>query len=304
MGPYETTDSGNRFILVVTDLLSKWVEAFPLGSSTTKQIGIKLEEEVFSRYGYPRTIITDNGPQFTNTYWNNLCQSQWKVEHWTTATYHPQANPTERRNQEIKKGLRIQLHGRPPNTWDRCLHRVLFTLRRRRNAATRMTPAEVLTGRNLAAPGYWQGPLEPAAHPHRRQRVRLAARNIRNYQAARFPQRGVLPTYRPGQLVLTRNHIRRNMGEKWSGPYEVNRSAGHTTYYINTGQTIVKRHVKDIRPAPTARDPPTPPTREATPPPAPVAAPRRIISQRQLDFGPDIHQPVDDAVSEGGGLSP
>ena len=101
MGPYPMTGRRKRFILVVTDLFSRWVEAFALGSSEAPVLTKKLEEEVFYRWGYPRVIISDNGPQFLSQIWNLACE-KWQVHHWTTAIYHPQANPTERSNQEIK----------------------------------------------------------------------------------------------------------------------------------------------------------------------------------------------------------
>lgn len=102
MGPYPLTPKGRRYILVITDLLTKWVEAFPLRNSDALTITKTLEDEVFSRYGYPRRILSDNGPQFRSGVWINACD-KWKCTLWITPTYHPRANPTERRNQEIKK---------------------------------------------------------------------------------------------------------------------------------------------------------------------------------------------------------
>ena len=44
MGPYPRSSKGRRFILVATDMFSRWVDA-------TRDIRI-MEEEVFSRWGY------------------------------------------------------------------------------------------------------------------------------------------------------------------------------------------------------------------------------------------------------------
>ncbi|XP_033218334.1 uncharacterized protein LOC117173800 [Belonocnema kinseyi] len=49
MGPYPRTRYGNHFILVVTDLFTRWVEAFPLRASDAPRLTIILEEDIFAR---------------------------------------------------------------------------------------------------------------------------------------------------------------------------------------------------------------------------------------------------------------
>lgn len=61
------------FLLVVTDLLSRWLEAFLITNSKIKKMIYVLETEVFVRYGFSRNIFTDNGPQFTGTKWKRAC---------------------------------------------------------------------------------------------------------------------------------------------------------------------------------------------------------------------------------------
>ncbi|KAK9693750.1 Integrase zinc binding domain [Popillia japonica] len=121
----------------------------------------KGHPEIFQRFGYPRAILSDNGPQFTSIAWEAALR-KWQSLHWTTPIYHPRANPVERRNQELKKGLRIQLEGQTPDRWDGKLNHVLFNLRCRQNAATGYTPAKALFG---------FGTLQPALPPRRRHRT-------------------------------------------------------------------------------------------------------------------------------------
>lgn len=139
MGPYPETPSKNRFIFVTMEMFARWTEAQPLRYTTTRAIAQVLEREIFARYGYPKAILTDNGPQFTSKAFTRYCRT-WGTLHWTTAIYHPQANPTERRNQELKKGLRIQTLSNPRPDWEHHLAPVLFNLRCRENAATRTSP--------------------------------------------------------------------------------------------------------------------------------------------------------------------
>jgi transposase InsO family protein len=140
MGPYPRTNKGKTYILVATDCFSRWTEAYPLRTATTKNITETLKREFFSRFGYPRVCLSDNGPQFVS---NDMLSAieRWGVEGWTTPTYHPRANPVERRNQDLKKGLRMALTNGKHTTWDTKLAPILFAIRNRRNVQTGYPPS-------------------------------------------------------------------------------------------------------------------------------------------------------------------
>ena len=53
MGPLPITERGNKYILVVTDLFSKWVEAFPSQVTDGLTLTSILMDEVICRYGFP-----------------------------------------------------------------------------------------------------------------------------------------------------------------------------------------------------------------------------------------------------------
>lgn len=64
MGPYPRTSRGKTGILVVTDLFTRWVEAFAIPEATSSCTLHTLQAEVLSRYGYPRCLLVDNGGPF------------------------------------------------------------------------------------------------------------------------------------------------------------------------------------------------------------------------------------------------
>lgn len=66
MSPCPASPTGIRFILVIEDVYSRWVKAFPRPQVTAKEVVTTLEGEIFAHYGYPNIIITDNGEQFTS----------------------------------------------------------------------------------------------------------------------------------------------------------------------------------------------------------------------------------------------
>ena len=49
------------------------------------------------RWGLPKTIVSDNGRQFTSTDYQNWCQ-MFGIHPFYISAYHAQANMTERYN--------------------------------------------------------------------------------------------------------------------------------------------------------------------------------------------------------------
>ena len=61
MGPLPLSTKGNKYILVITDLFSKWVEAFPLAVTDSETLASVLMDEVVCRNGVPRSLHSDQG---------------------------------------------------------------------------------------------------------------------------------------------------------------------------------------------------------------------------------------------------
>ena len=61
MGPLPVTSQGNKHVLAVTDLLSKWTEAFPFKSTDSETLAKVLIDEVICRYGVSSALRGDQG---------------------------------------------------------------------------------------------------------------------------------------------------------------------------------------------------------------------------------------------------
>ena len=61
MGPLPTSARGDVYILMVTDVFTKWVEAFPLHDTVATTLARILVEEVICRYEVPDSIHSDQG---------------------------------------------------------------------------------------------------------------------------------------------------------------------------------------------------------------------------------------------------
>ena len=65
VSPFPTAKRGFKYLLTFIDLATRWPEAVPLRSTTTHIIVQQLTN-MFSRLGFPATLVTDNGPQFVS----------------------------------------------------------------------------------------------------------------------------------------------------------------------------------------------------------------------------------------------
>ena len=67
MGPFPSSYN-NKYILVAVDYVSKWVEAIALPTNDAKVVLNFLQKYIFTRYGIPRAIISNEGKHFCNYY--------------------------------------------------------------------------------------------------------------------------------------------------------------------------------------------------------------------------------------------
>nr|GEW35405.1 reverse transcriptase domain-containing protein [Tanacetum cinerariifolium] len=76
MGPFPSS-KGNKYILVVVDYLSKWVEKMALPTNDD-QVVVKFLKSLFARFGTPRAIISDRGENHAS--WSDkLDDALWAI---------------------------------------------------------------------------------------------------------------------------------------------------------------------------------------------------------------------------------
>ena len=105
MGPFPPSE-GKEYILVAVDYVSKWVEAIPTRKNDHRVVNKFIVNNIFSRFGCPRAIISDGGSHFTNSHFRRILK-KYGVHHHVTTPYHPQANgQVEVSNREVKNILK------------------------------------------------------------------------------------------------------------------------------------------------------------------------------------------------------
>ncbi|CAF4396540.1 unnamed protein product [Rotaria sp. Silwood2] len=275
-GPLPKTRRGNRFILVVVDYFTKWIELFPLQSIKANTIAQLFLDEVICRFGFPIRVISDNGVQFLSKIFIQLCNILG-IHHQRTPLYHPQSNLSERINRTLKPILASFAHN-DSKSWDIKLPQIAFALRTAPSESTDNSPAFLMFGRHPRQPLDFLLPTPdvsdtlPSMNELSAYRQRLIAdllpayttarelldisheKQARNYNVHRRPL-----DFEPGDLVWMTSLSGIAMG-KWrgsklqprrEGPYKILTKLSSVTYeleHIISHQRLSPIHIERLTP--------------------------------------------------------
>ena len=151
MGPLPAMSCGNKYILVVTDLFSKWVEAFPLAVTDSITLARILTDEVICRYGVPESLHSDQGANFVSEVMQSLC-TQLGIKRTQTSAYHPEGNGQVERFNRTLEAMLSRVVEEHQKDWDCHLQKVLFAFRTAVHESTGYTPLFVMSGRSPNLP--------------------------------------------------------------------------------------------------------------------------------------------------------
>ncbi|CAG8489561.1 8277_t:CDS:10 [Paraglomus occultum] len=143
VGPLHKMKDSYLYIIVAQDYFTntKWPIAKPTKTTNTDEALKFVYEDIYTVYGKPQQLITDQGTAFTSNLWKRTMQ-KWKIKHTPTTAANPQANSQVKRfNQTLVKMLKKKLGARK-DQWDQKLQGLLMDYRASVQATTEKTPAE------------------------------------------------------------------------------------------------------------------------------------------------------------------
>ena len=136
---------------MATDYFSKWIEAEAFSSIKDRNVTQFIWKNVVCRFSIPRSIVSDNGPQFDSRVYQNFCQ-KLKIKNLYSTPRYPQRNGLAK---VAKKTLLTALEKRLDSVkgkWVDELPRVLWACRTTTRKPTGMSPFTIKYGMEAIIP--------------------------------------------------------------------------------------------------------------------------------------------------------
>lgn len=217
-----------QMFLIAIDAHSKWAEIIP-ASCTTSTTTINILSTMFSRYGIPEHLVSDNGPQFVSDEFKCFTRGNG-IRHIRSSPYHPATNGlAERMVQSFKSAMKSAMQDKG-NVHTK-LARFLLAYRNAPHATTGETPASLMFGRKLRT-------KLDLALPNIKERIL----NSQNDQVMSHSQ-AKLRIFDIGDKVLARDY---RGHQRWQ-PGIIHSNTGSRTYEVEIAPgTLWHRHSDQI----------------------------------------------------------
>jgi hypothetical protein len=151
VGPLpECRESGNRFLLTMMDLCTHFPDAVPLKNHDAVSVAKGLVS-VFSRFGFPKEILSDRGTEFMSEVFQ-LFTDQCGISHIRASPYHPQTNSSCERFHRTLKSMMRSVRDKFPDNWDECILWLLFSYREVPVEGLGFSPFDLMFGREVMGP--------------------------------------------------------------------------------------------------------------------------------------------------------
>ncbi|KAK7925084.1 hypothetical protein WMY93_007394 [Mugilogobius chulae] len=224
-----TPCEGKKYCLVLVDIWSRHVEAFPCKHASSNAVVKALITEVVPRWGIPEKISSDNGSHFVNKAVEEVGRFLG-INLRRHCSYHPQScGATERANGTLKAKL-IKICEETGLTWVKALPLALMYTRMRVRSRCNMSPFEILFAR---PPNIGMGP-PPRDLPDttlcddnmlsycKELNALLSSVSLQVKAALPKAAEAVLHDFKPGDWVLVKETRRKHWRSKrWLGPFQV-----------------------------------------------------------------------------------
>ena len=265
VGPLPVTPTGTyKYVMTMQDSFTRYVMATPLRNKEAETCAEALIDRWVGPFGCPESIHSDQGREFVNKLWDDLCKGL-EIRRTKTPPYSPQSNSVERFHRTLNQLFRIYLDRDDPE-WYHVLPMCVLAYNSKVNGATGVTPMEAWTGREATLPIdlVLPQPERPDQNENEqaevtRRRFRLLYEYMRKQQGAQIRRNAAAYTGRGSIFTCgdwvwyfsTRRGTKpKKIVNQWVGPYVVKRELNavlvEITPALYTGRSLVA-HITRLR---------------------------------------------------------
>lgn len=235
VGPIVKSTKGHIGLLSIIDSFSKFVFLFPVKRIAADITVSLLVNQVFSSFGPPKTLVSDNHSIFLSKLFHDMCFS-WGIRHSRTSPYRPHSSHIERFHRNLKSSL-IIFSNANHTCWDFFLPYIQSAFNSSWHSATRCTPSSLFLGREISHPLLlaWNIDLDDNAflQPADMEKRWVAAFNAlkqANLRGAKYYNKLRVPSsFKVDDWVLLQSHTLSNaaakisskLSQRWCGPYVI-----------------------------------------------------------------------------------
>ncbi|XP_023205547.1 uncharacterized protein LOC106700194 [Xiphophorus maculatus] len=268
LGPFPISSSGNKYILVIMDQFTRWVEAFPVPDQGAETTARMLVNNFLARFGAPLELHTDQGRNFESVLFKKICQL-FQISKTRTTPYHPASNgQVERFNRTLLQMIRCYVDQNQKN-WDEHLPLLTAAYRSAQNSSTGFSPNMLMLGREVHQPQeLWLGLAErtwsekdPLAYVHDLEKTLgeahdMARQHLRGAQLRQkrtHDLRAKECSYNIGDLVYVKDNTKKlgfspKLQPPWKGPCIIKAQLGPVLYEILTQRGKKVMHHDQLKP--------------------------------------------------------
>ena len=263
VGPFPVARGGFKYLLTYLDMATRWPEAIPLRSTTTRIITEQLTT-IFARNGFPTSLISDNGPQFVSESFKQFLKNKG-IQHIKASPYHPQGNGVIERFHRTLNSV-ISKCCEEKGNWAQVVPMSLYFIRCMPSRSTGLSPFEMKHGWEPTTPlqllykGWVQQDLGPidleqwvAENSDRVQHMRDTAvvnlTDMTNKRKTEWDKHAQHRQFERGDKVyLRKSGLNTKLESSWAGPYTVVKRNSPLSYRVNTGDRVIPSvHIQQLK---------------------------------------------------------
>jgi hypothetical protein len=146
-----SSSKGHQYILAIIDYFTKWVEAIPMKSVTSKDVINFIKEHVIHRFEISQTITADGGPVFISEEFRKFA-TDMGIKLIRSSPYYAQANgQVKASNQSLIKLIKRKIDEHP-RCWHEVLSEALWAHCISCHGATETSPYHLVYGQEVVLP--------------------------------------------------------------------------------------------------------------------------------------------------------